>query len=280
MNLLQLLLGSMMSSSSVNSVSNKTGISSKLVQKLIVAAIPLLIKYMTKNASSQAGAQSLLGALLQHNTQRSMSAQIDEADEEDGAKIIGHILGDDETKVVSTLAEETGLKNEEVSRGLASLAPALLSGLSAAANASSSNGGDLSSLLSMFGGSQQSVSNASSGLESLIGSFLGVKPQQTQQNANPLASLFGGSSQQSNAGFTLAQPKPQAQQTQAVNPLAALFGVQPQQAQQPQANDLTSLVGSLFGAPQQTQQPQQTQSAASAIDGTQLLNLLTAMMKQ
>ena len=135
MNLLQLLLGSMMSSNSVNSVSNKTGLSSKLVQKLIVAAIPLLIKYMTNNASSTAGAQSLLGALMQHKGTRSMSEQIDDADEEDGAKIIRHILGSDEEKVVSTLADETGLKSEEVTRGLASLAPALLSGLSAAANA-------------------------------------------------------------------------------------------------------------------------------------------------
>ncbi len=295
MNLLQLLLGSMMSSNSVNSVSNKTGINSKLVQKLIVAAVPLLIKYMTKNASSASGAQSLLGALMQHKGTRSMSEQIDEADEADGEKIIHHILGNDEETVVRTLADETGLKNEEVTRGLASLAPALLSGLSAATNASAQNSGaDLSSLLGMFGGSQQSVSSASSGLQSLLGSFLGApaqQPQQTQQSSG-LGSLFGlgSQSQSNNAGFTLAQPKPQQpkpQQTQqAVNPLAALFGVapQPQQTQQVQqtqsADPLGSLLGSLFGAPQQTQQVQQPQSSASAIDGTQLLNLLTAMMKQ
>ena len=294
MNLLQLLLGSMMSSNSVNSVSNKTGINSKLVQKLIVAAVPLLIKYMTKNASSTSGAQSLLGALMQHKGTRSMSEQIDEADEADGEKIIHHILGNDEAAVVRTLADETGLKNEEVTRGLASLAPALLSGLSAATNASAQNSStDLSSLLGMFGGNQQSVSSASSGLQSLLGSFLGApvqQPQQTQQSSG-LGSLFGlgSQSQSNNAGFTLAQPKPQqqTQQTQqAVNPLAALFGVapQPQQTQQVQqtqsADPLGSLLGSLFGAPQQTQQVQQPQSSASAIDGTQLLNLLTAMMKQ
>ena len=292
MNLLQLLLGSMMSSNSVNSVSNKTGINSKLVQKLIVAAVPLLIKYMTKNASSASGAQSLLGALMQHKGTRSMSEQIDEADEADGEKIIHHILGNDEAAVVRTLADETGLKNEEVTRGLASFAPALLSGLSAATNASAQNSStDLSSLLGMFGGSQQSVSSASSGLQSLLGSFLGApvqQPQQTQQSSG-LGSLFGlgSQSQSNNAGFTLAQPQQQTQQTQqAVNPLAALFGVapQPQQTQQVQqtqsADPLGSLLGSLFGAPQQTQQVQQPQSSASAIDGTQLLNLLTAMMKQ
>ena len=66
MNLLSLLAGTMLSQSSVNSVSGKTGLSSKQIQKLVMLALPILIKYMTKNASSGDGALSLLGALSQH----------------------------------------------------------------------------------------------------------------------------------------------------------------------------------------------------------------------
>ena len=117
MNLLQLLMGAMTSQSSVGSVSGKTGLSNKQVQQLMLLAIPLLLKYMTKNASSGNGAQSLLGALAQHTDQKNMDKQIDDADEEDGSKIISHILG-----------------------SLAILAPAMMSGVSqAASSASASN---------------------------------------------------------------------------------------------------------------------------------------------
>ncbi len=258
MNLLQLLLGSLTSDNSVNSLSKKTGISSKLVSKLIVMAVPLLIKYMTKNASTTSGAQSLLGALMKHNGTRSMSEQIDEVDEEDGQKIIGHILGDDKEKVVSTLATETGLQTAEVTKGLGAIAPALLTGLSAAATSAakpSSNGLDLGSLMNMFGGSQ---SSATSSLD-MLGSLLGAtQPQQTQQPTSLLGSLFGGNQQQ------------QVQQ-QPTSLLGSLFGGGQQQQQQAQpAANLNSLMGLLGGG---------TQASQSAIDGSDLLSALTALMK-
>ena len=67
MNLLGLLLSAMTSQASVGQVSGKTGLSEKQIKKLMMIAIPLLIRYMTQNASSNNGAQSLLGALMQHN---------------------------------------------------------------------------------------------------------------------------------------------------------------------------------------------------------------------
>ena len=259
MNLLQLLLGSLTSDNSVNSLSKKTGISSKLVSKLIVMAVPLLIKYMTKNASTASGAQSLLSALTQHKGTRSMSEQIDEVDEEDGQKILGHILGNDKEQVFSTLAKETGLQTNEVSKGLGALAPALLTGLAAATTSAakpSSNGLDLGDLMSMFGGSQTS---AASGLD-MLGTLLGgAKPQQQQQPTSLLGSLFGGN-------------KPQQQQPQQpTSLLSGLFGgnQQPQQAQP--TSQLDSLMGLLSAGQQQPTQ--------SSIDGSDLLAALTALMK-
>lgn len=266
MNLVQLLLSTMASNNSVNSAAKKTGLSAVLVKKLIVAAIPLLIKYMTKNASSQNGALSLLGALTQHTSNRSMAQQIEEVDEADGNKIIDHILGNDKNTVVKELAAETGASADQVTRGLASIAPALLSGLSAAANAAkpqaSSNAVDLSSLLNMFAGGQQQAASSTDLLSALFG---GAPQQQVQQQpASGLASLFG-----------LTQPQQQVQQPQAA------------------ANPLSSLFGTLLGAPQQAQQTQQQattvvpltgsagagNSAASSFDGSALLNILTSLMQ-
>lgn len=262
MNLLQLLLSTMTSTSSVNSVSQKTGISSQLVKKLIVAAIPLLIKYMTKNASSASGAQSLLGALTQHTSNRTMTQQIDDADEEDGDKIITHILGDDKNTVIKELAAETGASNEQVTRGLASIAPAILSGLSAAASQAKpqqSNALDLSSLLGMFGGSTQQAASSTDLLSALLG---GTTQQQTAQPSSGLLNLFG---------ISQPQQTQQVQQTQAVNPLSSLFGSllgggTQQTVQQAQPSNVVPLTGS-------------SASNTSSMDGTALLNLLAQFMK-
>lgn len=133
LNLLQLLLGSMTSQSSVGSISGKTGLSDKQVKKLIMLALPLLLKYMTSNASSGNGALSLLGALSQHTNKKGMDQQLVDADEKDGGKIIGHILGSNEDKVTQDLSAQTGLNSSQIHQVLSIIAPAMMSGVSEAA---------------------------------------------------------------------------------------------------------------------------------------------------
>ena len=134
MNLLGLLLGAMTSQSSVGEVSGKTGISEKQIKQLMLIAIPILIKFLTKNASSNDGAQSLLGALTQHTNKNEMQLQLKDADEKDGSKIIAHILGKKENKVTQDLSAQSGLTQEQVNQILAIMAPAILSGVSEAAS--------------------------------------------------------------------------------------------------------------------------------------------------
>ena len=242
MNLLQLLLKTLVSTQSVNSVSKKTGLSQELVTKLIITALPILIKYMTKNASSQSGALSLLGALTQHKVTKTMAEQIDEVDEVDGGKIIGHILGDDNDKVVRALSAETGVNTADVAKTLGSISPALLAGLAAATNAATSMDKaddvfDLGDLLTMFAGNQYTV-------------------QQQQQQ----------------------QIQQQQQQATVANLLGTLFGQQPVQQAKPVQQQQTpmGLLGALFGQPQQ---PVQQTTADTSLNGTELLNILTALMK-
>ena len=134
MNLLNLLLSSMTSQSSVNQVAGKTGLSKKQIQTLLTLAIPLLIKFMTTTASSGSGAQSLLGALAQHNNKKDMAEQLQEADTDDGEKIIGHIFGSQKAEVEQNLSAQSGLSAEQVNQILAIIAPAMMSGVSEAAS--------------------------------------------------------------------------------------------------------------------------------------------------
>lgn len=158
MNLLNLLLKSMLSQSSVHSTSNKTGVSEALVKKLLIAALPMILSYLTRNAASNDGAVSLLGALTQHSSKRSLADQIKDADETDGDKIMGHILGNDKSDVMSTLAKETGIDSSDVAKVLAAVAPAVLSTVSASTNQAAGrkdNGLDLSDLFGMFAGNDK-----------------------------------------------------------------------------------------------------------------------------
>ncbi len=188
MNLIEMLLGSMTSDSSVNALAEKTGGSNKQIYALVIAAIPLLIKFLTKNAKKEEGASSLLGALGQHKSTTSAAAQIKDADEEDGVKILAHILGDNQGQIVKDLSKETGLSSQQVVKALANLAPATMSGLSAATETASkqkkssvdlSDGFDLSDVMGLMGGAKKEESSGAAGL---------------------LGSLFGGGQKQSSGG--------------------------------------------------------------------------------
>ena len=212
MNLLQLLLGTLTSNDSVSSVSKKTGVNSKTTSKLLMMAIPLLISYMTKNASKKQGAQSLLSALGQHTSTATVQEQVAKADEDDGAKIIAHILGQDQNTVLSNLAHETGLTSSQVNSVLSNIAPALLNSLGTATNTAAAakkkkpaatttaassgvnlaDGIDLSDIMGLLGGTQSSANTATSLLGSLLGATTTTTTGKKKKTSEPdLTSLLG-----------------------------------------------------------------------------------------
>ena len=196
MNLLPLLLGSMTQSSSVNSLSGKTGVSSHAIRNLLILAIPILLKYLTKNASSPEGAQSLLGALAQHQNNEPLADQLSNADAQDGGLILQHILGGKTDSTISTLAHQTGLSNDQVNSVLSNSAPAILSSLSATTNAGQAQQGtfDLGSAASsgllggIFGDANAS---AASGM-GLLGSLLQGQENNSESDGSSLLGLLLG----------------------------------------------------------------------------------------
>ncbi len=191
MNLLGILLKSLLADGALKALAKKTGLSTKQLKKVLPLALPLLLKMLTKNASNQEGAASLLGALTQHTSKKTMAQQIEEADTEDGSKIIGHILGNNSQSSLLSLSNQSGLSQQQVSSVLSGIAPALLSGLSAATGSSAastgntgstggidlSDGLDLNELMIMLGGPQQQAKPTG-----LLGSLFGKKPAKEEQD--------------------------------------------------------------------------------------------------
>lgn len=210
MDLLSMLMGTMTSNSSVEALSKKSGGSSKAIKTMLLLAIPLIIRYMTKNAKeSQQGASSLLGALQQHTSTQSMTSQISNADAADGAAILGHVFGNDYNSVVQNLATQSGLSQTQASSVLQNLAPALMSGLSAATSSVStqsqnsgfnlSDGLDLSDIAALMGGGQKPQQTSAS---SLLGSLMGGGSSQQSSSSGlsgMLGSLLGGGSSSSSS---------------------------------------------------------------------------------
>ena len=194
MNLLNLLMGSMTNDASLSALAGKTGIANQNLSKLIKAAIPVLLKFLTQNAGAAGGAQSLLTALAGHKDTRSMAQQIEGADSEDGGKILSHILGSEKESVINSLAKESELEASQVASALSNVTPALMSGLSAATSSAAkvnlSDGLDLSDLMGMFGGAASG--GASSGAGGLLGGLLGGAGKATAGIGGILGGLFGG----------------------------------------------------------------------------------------
>ena len=179
MNLLGILLKTMLTEGALKALAKKTGLNQKQLKKLLPLAVPMLLKMLTKNASEKDGALSLLGALTQHTSKKPMAQQIEEADTDDGDKIVGHILGKGKDQDLLTLSNQSGLSQKEVQSVFSGIAPALLSGLSAATNSGSasgkvdlSDGLDLGEVLTLLAGAN-------------------AKPEPEPKPAGLLGALFG-----------------------------------------------------------------------------------------
>ena len=88
MSLLETLLKSMTSSSSLDTMSKRTGSNNDQMAALITAALPILLRALTANASTKSGAESLQQALTEHSSTDSVAEQFETADIDDGAKIL------------------------------------------------------------------------------------------------------------------------------------------------------------------------------------------------
>ena len=85
----------------IGDIAKKLGIDENMAKAAIAVAVPAIVGGLAANAKSADGAKSLEKALGSH---KDSSTNLDDIDEADGAKIVKHVFGDKEDKVVAAVS--------------------------------------------------------------------------------------------------------------------------------------------------------------------------------
>ncbi|WP_106793000.1 DUF937 domain-containing protein [Aquimarina sp. Aq78] len=167
------LLNSPMGKQIINGVSSQTGQSEGKTGDLLSMAMPVLMGAMQRNASTPEGASGLLGALTGKHTGGILDnlgglfdGGVDQSVTNDGAGILGHILGNKQPAVENALSQKSGIDAGSVAQILKVAAPILLGVLGK--QAKQNNVSDANGLSGLLGG----MSGGGSKQQSLIESFL------------------------------------------------------------------------------------------------------------
>lgn len=126
---LSLVMNTLMSADSLNSISKKTGSSKKEVSDVLVQALPLLLAGAQKQEAEEETAESFEAALETHseNDTSDLETFFDGVDMADGAKIIGHLLGKETSKTTKKVSKSSGTSDDNTALILAAAAPLLMS---------------------------------------------------------------------------------------------------------------------------------------------------------
>ncbi|MFD2909301.1 DUF937 domain-containing protein [Flavobacterium ardleyense] len=124
------LLNSDMGKQIIGSVSEKTGLDASQATKVVSSTLPALLSQMQNNISSKEGASGLLSALTsgQHDGSilDNLGGFLKGGDFSDGSKILGHVLGGNQDKMVKGLSVKTGVDSSMISKILPMLAPIIM----------------------------------------------------------------------------------------------------------------------------------------------------------
>ena len=173
------LLNSDLGKTIISGVSGSTGTNQHKTSSVLTMALPVLMKAMERNSATPEGAQGLMGALsskhdgsILDNLGDLFNGGVNQDVQNDGAKILGHVLGQRQQGVQQVIGQKAGVDANSVGDILKVAAPILMGVLGKQArqnNVSSQN--DLGGLLgSLLGGASNSgaVTKEQSFLEQVL----------------------------------------------------------------------------------------------------------------
>ncbi|CAM1358353.1 conserved hypothetical protein [Tenacibaculum sediminilitoris] len=195
----------------ISGVAGSTGQDTSKTSSVLTMALPVLMKAMQRNASTEQGAEGLMGALNKHdggildNLGDLFNGGVNTDVVQDGSKILNHVLGNKQQGVEKVIGQKAGMDSGAVADILKTAAPILMGVLGQQKRQSNvSSAGDLSGLLSgLLGGN--STQKEQSFLEQILdadgdgsivddvaGMILGNANNSQQKSGGLLGGLLGG----------------------------------------------------------------------------------------
>jgi hypothetical protein len=89
----------------IGDIAKQLGIDESVAKAAIAVAVPAIVGGLAANAKDEDGAKSLEKALGKH---KNASTDLKDVDSADGAKIVKHVFGDKQDKVVAAVASKSG----------------------------------------------------------------------------------------------------------------------------------------------------------------------------
>ena len=151
-------------SAGVAQIAASLGASERAVGSAVAAAIPAIVAGLANNAGQPSGAEDLLDALDDHNPSVFDHLGSLLGGSEDGAKILGHVLGGRRPSVEQNIAGQSGLGVDLIMKLLPILAPLVMGYLS---KEKQDRGLDPGGLGCMLGRERQEVAKRQPGLGGL-----------------------------------------------------------------------------------------------------------------
>ena len=183
------LISTLMSSDSLDGISQVTHTSSEDTRSVLSAALPLLLSGAQAQSQNANTAASFGNALFSHGQQNTsnVSSFLQGVDLIDGGKIIGHLLGLNNNNALSMISQQTGVNSQKTGNILAAVAPLLMSLLGQQLGSNNANASP--SLLTSNATNMMQGLDMTSLLTGLLGGTQQAKPQ---QKPSLLGSLLGG----------------------------------------------------------------------------------------
>lgn len=135
----------------VKQVSEMIGISEKDAGSVIDDVLPILLKGMQGQMKNEDTKGGFLQALTDHSKDDTsdLVKAVKNADTDDGAKIVRHLLGSNQEEIAAKAKKKSGLDTKTILKIMAILAPILMSqmGKTAKKESAKENSGDMSGIV-------------------------------------------------------------------------------------------------------------------------------------
>ncbi|MBR7062747.1 MAG: DUF937 domain-containing protein [Clostridia bacterium] len=191
------LMEQMLSKDTVKGLSKLAGTTQKSTKSVLASALPSLLKGAQSQAVGKDTATGFVKALSDHAAEdtKDLKSFMSGIDLDDGAKIVGHLLGNSAGKTAGSAAQEAGISQTKANSILSGAAPLLMSLLgqqaSSGSNAQSNNVSGIGSLMgSLLGGTDLTgllmglVGGGSTGASASASSTSGKKKKKKKTDSN------------------------------------------------------------------------------------------------